>query len=91
MCIYIHICIISYFSFRFLKNSKLCLVDLVSLYDNDHNYKTLIKFSIKLAQQKNYDYLEIVGFNPKKRKIIRVTSTKAIANVFHISKIAALT
>ena len=28
---------------------------------------------------------------PKKRKIIRVTSTKAIANVFHISKMAALT
>ena len=28
---------------------------------------------------------------PKKRKIIRVTSTKAIANVFHISKIAAFT
>ena len=28
---------------------------------------------------------------PKKRKIIRVTSTKAITKVFHISKIAALT
>ena len=28
---------------------------------------------------------------PKKRKIIRVTSTKAIANVFHFSKIAAFT
>ena len=28
---------------------------------------------------------------PKKRKIIRVTSTKAITNVFHISKIALST
>ena len=28
---------------------------------------------------------------PKKRKIIRVTSTKAMAKVFHISKIAAFT
>ena len=28
---------------------------------------------------------------PKKRKIIRVTSTKAITKVFHISKIADLT
>ena len=28
---------------------------------------------------------------PKKRKIIRVTSTKAIINVFHISKIALST
>ena len=54
-----------------LQLKKLCLVDLVSLNDNEHNYKSLIKFSIKLAKQKNYDYLEIVGFNPKKRKIIK--------------------
>ena len=31
--------------------------------------------TIKLAQQKNYDYLEIVGFNHKKRKIIKQTES----------------
>ena len=54
-----------------LQLKKLCLVDLISLNDNNNNYKKLIKFSIKLAKQKKYDYLEIVGFNSNKRKIIK--------------------
>ena len=47
------------------------LVDLISLNDNDHSYEKLIKFSIKLAKEKGYDCIEIVGFNFYKRKIIK--------------------
>ena len=49
---------------------KLCLVDLLSLKQNN-NYKNLIKFCIKFAKLNGYDYLEIIGFNPSKRKIIK--------------------
>jgi len=54
-----------------LNLKKLCLVDIISLNNNDKDYNNLIKFCINLTKLKGYDYLEIVGFNTNKRKTIK--------------------
>ena len=53
-----------------LNIKKLCLVDFLSLKQNN-DCIDLIKYCIKFANLNNYDYLEIIGFNANKRKIIK--------------------
>ena len=50
---------------------KVILIDLVSLNNNNDTLLNLLIHSIKIAAKRNFHLFEIVGFNKKKREVIK--------------------
>ena len=65
-----------------LNLKKIVLVDLVSLEDNTQSYLDLILFSIKEGIKLKCDLFEIVGFNDKKRRILKIIKPFEIKSKF---------
>ena len=57
-------------------------MDLVSLEDNTQSYLDLILFSIKEGIKLKCDLFEIVGFNDKKRRILKIIKPFEIKSKF---------